>query len=127
MFPLLVSILCLIGVCTSSFMLRKSILAAKGMLADASVVDEPAARLFFGLPNSLFGLIFYSILFVAIWFAGGWLAYGIVIAVLAAALTSVYLACNLVFITRMPCPFCWTSHVLNFLLFTLVSIHFLRG
>jgi uncharacterized membrane protein len=40
----------------------------------------------------------------------------------AAAAFSAYLAYSLLFVTRMPCVYCWTSHVVNFSLILLVAL-----
>src|SRR5690242_18829383 len=43
-----ITVLCAIGFYASVFMLRKSVRAARGELAEPSVVQTPRARLFFG-------------------------------------------------------------------------------
>jgi uncharacterized membrane protein len=42
-------------------MYRKSIRAERGELNEPSIVEEPQAHLFFGQPNSLFGLYYFSL------------------------------------------------------------------
>lgn len=79
------------------------------------VLETPRAKLF-GIPNSVFGiglylyLIFY-LLGTPLWWWFGFLATGF------AVLRSIYLAYSLVFVTRIPCPLCFTSHGINLILF----------
>jgi uncharacterized membrane protein len=110
----IITVLCGVGLYASLFMLRKANAAARGELTERSVVQTPRARLFGRIPNALFGAAFYPALAIAIWFAGSRLTLALVLVpVLAAALTSVVLAYSLLFVTRMPCVFCWTSHAIN--------------
>ena len=118
---IIISVLCALGLYASVFMFRKSQLAAAGLLQEPSVVERPAARLFGGAPNSLIGILYYFALGVLIWAAPMWCA-ALMAASSAAALTSVYLAYSLLFRTRMPCPYCWTSHAINWVLVVLVSV-----
>lgn len=78
----------------------------------ASVVDTPRAKLF-GVPNSVFGLFFFTYLILdlqffppepALFFSA------------AALIRSIYLAYSLLFVTRTPCVLCFVSHGINFLL-----------
>ena len=78
-----------------------------------SVLDTPRAKLF-GLPNSLFGLFAYAYFILDLFFFPP--VPGLVLAAVAFA-RSLYLACSLAFVTRLPCPLCWTSHAINLLLF----------
>jgi uncharacterized membrane protein len=112
-----ITLLCGVGVYVSLFMLRKSRLAEHGNLEGPSVVKERHARLFFGLPNSLFGSLYYPLLAAAVWLypypRARWF---IVLPVIAAAATSLFLAHSLLFVTKRPCPYCWITHVVNWLL-----------
>ena len=81
----------------------------------ASVLDTPRAKLF-GLPNSLFGIGVYSYLIVDVFWFSPRLGFFLTAASL---LRSVYLAYSLLFITRIPCVLCFTSHGVNLLLFFL--------
>lgn len=79
------------------------------------VIFTPRAKLF-GIPNSVYGigLYFYLLFF----FLGVSLPWGI--AFLATGLSvvrSVYLAYSLIFVTRVACPLCFTSHIINTILF----------
>jgi uncharacterized membrane protein len=119
----IITVLCGVGLYASLFMLRKTFAAAHGELTERSVVQTPRARLFGGVPNALLGAIYYPALAIAIWFATGRVALEVLaVPVLAAALTSLVLAYSLLFITRMPCPFCWTSHVINWSLALCVAL-----
>jgi uncharacterized membrane protein len=120
MLNIIVTALCALGLYASVFMYRKAGLAKAGLLAEPSVVQQPAARLFGGLPNALFGILYYLALGTLVW-AGDALCAALLAASALAALTSFYLAYSLAFRTRMPCPFCWTSHAINWLLVLLVA------
>lgn len=117
---IIITALCALGLYASVFMFRKARLAEAGVLEEPSVVQQPAARLFAGLPNALFGIFYYLALGVVIWLAPQ-LCAALVAAAALAALTSLYLAYSLLFRTRMPCPFCWTSHAINWMLVLLVA------
>jgi uncharacterized membrane protein len=120
-----ITLLCGVGLYASLFMLNKSRLAARGELAGPSVVNTPRAHLF-GVPNSLLGALYYTVLAVAVWFDRGPIEETVLIlAALAAAATSAYLAYSLLFVTRRDCPYCWASHVVNWSLFLLCSWLFL--
>jgi len=98
-------------------MLRKAVIAGRGELTERSVVQTPRARLFGGVPNALLGTLYYPAVAVAIWVAHGRLGLLLLLVpVFAAALTSVILAYSLLFVTRMPCVYCWSSHAINWLL-----------
>ncbi|MDQ2681708.1 MAG: vitamin K epoxide reductase family protein [Candidatus Eremiobacteraeota bacterium] len=114
---LVMSVLCAIGLYASVFMLAKTGRADRGELAEPSVVQTPRASLFGNLPNALFGAVYYAALVAAIWTVHSQGGLAVIFAIaLAAAGTSAFLAYSLLFITRMPCMFCWTSHVVNWLL-----------
>jgi uncharacterized membrane protein len=120
-----ITILCGVGLYTSLFMLRKTRRAARGELAGPSVVKTPRAQLF-GVPNSLLGSLYYPALALAVWWVRGPLETSVLLAaVLLAALTSAALAYSLLFITRRECPYCWTSHVVNWSLLVLCGWLFL--
>jgi len=98
-------------------MLRKANAAARGELAEPSVVQTPRARLLGGIPNAALGAWYYPALALAIWLAAGRSELTVLfVAALMAAGVSVMLAYSLLFITRMPCFYCWTSHTVNWLL-----------
>jgi uncharacterized membrane protein len=116
-------LLCAVGLYASAFMYRKSIRAARGELLESSVVETPRARVFAGTPNAAFGLAYYAALAAAVPFLGFtavWTA--AFAAALTAALFSVYLAYSLLFVTRMPCFYCWTSHAVNAVLVALLLL-----
>lgn len=79
------------------------------------VLETPRAKLF-GIPNSVFGIGMY--LYLILFFLGAPLPWGIgfALAVLA-LLRSIYLAHSLLFVMRVPCPLCFTSHGINLILF----------
>jgi uncharacterized membrane protein len=115
--------LCGVGLYASVFMLRKGALAARGELAEPSVVQTPRARLFGGVPNAWIGAWYYPALGVAIWLAAGRSELVVLfVAALTAAGVSVVLAYSLLFVTRMPCVYCWTSHIVNWTLAVCVAI-----
>ncbi len=79
------------------------------------VIETPRAKLF-GVPNSVYGIGLY--LYLILFFLGvplsWWVAF---LATGAAVLRSIYLAYSLLFVTRVPCPLCFTSHGINLILF----------
>lgn len=111
-------------------MYAKSLRAERGTLDEPSIVEESHARLFFGIPNSLFGCIYFpSLLAGVLLYAplqsvaapAALVMRWLVLAALAAATgTSLFLAYSLAFITKRRCPFCWTSHIVNLLLLLIV-------
>jgi uncharacterized membrane protein len=116
-------LLCGVGLYASAFMARKAQRARRGELAEPSVVDTPRARVAGGIPNAAIGIAYYAALALATTLLGAgpvwWLALA---AALGAASFSVYLAYSLLFVTRMPCVYCWTSHVVNWALLVLVLL-----
>jgi uncharacterized membrane protein len=120
-----ITICCVVGLYVSLFMLRKSRRAARGELEGPSVVKTPRADLF-GVPNSLLGTIYYPALALAVWLVrGSALEIAVMLVVLVAAGTSVVLAYSLLFVTRQSCPYCWTSHVVNWTLLGLCLAFYL--
>lgn len=117
-----ITALCAVGAYASVFMLRKTALAARGRLTEPSIVQTPRARLFAGLPNALFGCVYYLALASVVWWCptppAHWAA---LVAATAAGVTSLYLAYTLAFVTRRSCPYCWTAHVVNWLLLASVA------
>jgi uncharacterized membrane protein len=112
----IVTLLCGVGLFVAVFMLAKSLRAARGLLSEPSVVQTSRAQLF-GTPNAAIGLAYYTLLVAAVWLGHGtWIAIAACIASLFAAATSVYLAYSLLYVTRRACPYCWTGHVVNWLL-----------
>jgi uncharacterized membrane protein len=112
----LIAVLALVGIYVSGSMLSKQLRGARGELTEPSVVMTSRAKVT-GVPNALIGLIFYLALLVATPFLPNhlvWIA-AFAAASLAAGL-SCFLAYSLLFITRMPCAYCWTGHIINWLL-----------
>jgi uncharacterized membrane protein len=120
-----ITLLCGVGLYASLFMLNKSRRAARGELKGPSVVKTPRAHLF-GVPNSLLGALFYPALAVAVWLVQSRTAAIVLLAtaVLASA-TSVVLGYSLLFVTRRQCPYCWTTHAVNWCLLALCGWLFL--
>ena len=92
----------------------------------ASIVFTPRARVF-GLPNSLLGQVFYCALMTAV--VGDFLftkpfAYLFLLSSLVTVLLGMYLSYSLLFLTRVPCKLCFTSHAINLLIFVLLVIGF---
>ncbi len=81
-----------------------------------TVLDTPRAKLF-GVPNSAFGVGLYTYLIVDLFFFPP--MFGLVSLGLA-VLRSIYLAYSLIFVTKIPCPLCFTSHVINLTLFLII-------
>ena len=98
-------------------MLAKTRRAERGELSEPSVVQTPRARLFGGIPNAAFGIVYYPALVAGIWTSHTTLVWAAILAAVAcAAIVSMVLAYSLLFVTRMPCPYCWTSHAVNWML-----------
>lgn len=112
-----ITLLCAVGLYASIFMLHKSVRVAKGLVDEPSVVEQPQARLFAGLPNAAIGIIYYVALPLVIWLGSArWQIAAVFVASLLAAAVSAYLAYSLLFVTRMACKYCFMSHVVNALL-----------
>jgi uncharacterized membrane protein len=95
-------------------MYRKAVLAARGELREASIVESPRARAIGGVPNAAFGIAYYAGLALSVPALGIPLVWwGALFAAAAAALFSAYLAYSLLFVTRAACPYCWASHIAN--------------
>ena len=113
---LVITLLCGVGLYTSLFMLAKTRRAERGELTEPSVVQTARARLFGNVPNAALGSLYYPALAIGIWVAPLAFMPVLLAASLFAAGTSIVLAYSLLFVTRMPCPFCWTSHAINWIL-----------
>jgi uncharacterized membrane protein len=88
----------------------------------ASIVFTPRARVF-GLPNSLLGQVFYVALIVGV--GGDFLfmeplVYLYLLASLVTVFLGIYLSYSLLFLTRVPCKLCFTSHGINLVIFILL-------
>jgi uncharacterized membrane protein len=105
-------------------MLRKTLRAQRGELDEPSVVTEPHARLFGGIPNALIGAVYYPLLASAVWIVQALAVprWPIAVAVVAAAATSAFLAYSLAFVTKRECRYCWTSHAVNAVLLITVPM-----
>jgi uncharacterized membrane protein len=116
-------LLCGIGLYASAFMARKAGRAARGELMEPSVVATPRARAVGGIPNAAIGLAYYAAVALALPFLQVPLVWVLVLAAAAgAAAFSAYLAYSLLFVTRMPCVYCWTGHVVNWSLVLLAVL-----
>lgn len=88
----------------------------------ATIVDTPRARVF-GLPNSVLGQGWYMTLLVSA--AAGSLSHpqwwwALLAASAATVLLGAFLTWSLLFITRVPCRLCFTSHAVNLAIFLLL-------
>ena len=82
-----------------------------------SVLDTPRAKIF-GVPNSVFGIALYLYLITTLLVPFPSL---LTLSLLTVALLrSVFLAYSLLFITKIPCPLCFTGHTINLILFLIV-------
>ena len=116
-----ITLLCGVGLYASLFMLAKTRRAERGELTEPSVVQSPRARLYGGLPNALLGAAYYPLVVAAVWIGPARpFAIAVVAAVAVAAVTSLVLAYSLLFVTKRPCPYCWTAHAINWSLALLV-------
>ena len=115
--------LCAVGLYVSIAMQRKAILARRGALPEASVVQTARATIIGRVPNSAIGIAYYALIAAAA-FALSVPAVRIaaLVAAAAAAAMSLYLAYSLLFVTRMPCANCWTGHVVNWALLAILLL-----
>ncbi len=79
-----------------------------------NVLETPRAKLF-GVPNSAFGIFLYLYLIADRWIS--LLPAAGLVLLFFALLRSVYLAYSLLFVTKIPCPLCFTTHAINLVLF----------
>lgn len=118
-----ITVLCGVGLYTALFMLAKTRKAERGELTEPSVVHTPRARLYGGVSNALIGSAYYPAVAIAIWLVRTpVLLLAVTIVAGFAAVTSVVLAYSLLFVTRRPCPYCWTAHAVNWLLLALCVV-----
>src|SRR5271166_654869 len=96
---LTVLLLCAVGCYASARMAIKAERAVRGELTEPSVVQTPRARLFGGIPNSAFGLIYYPCVAIAVLLPVEVARQAAFLASLAAAAMSAYLAFSLLFRT----------------------------
>ena len=90
----------------------------------ASIVFTPEARVL-GVPNSLLGQIYYVSLLAGApagaldlpWLGFAWLAASLLTVGLGA-----YLTWSLLFVTRVACVLCFTSHAINAVIFGLLVL-----
>lgn len=88
-----------------------------------SVLQTPRAKIF-GVPNSVFGILVYSYLLLF----GGHFSPVIALSLLFFAFArSVYLAYSLIFVTKIPCALCFTTHVINLTLFSIFALRVFQG
>jgi uncharacterized membrane protein len=90
----------------------------------SSIVFTPRARVL-GIPNSVLGQIFYLILVAGI--LGGFIFsspffYFYLAGSLLTVLLGIYLTYSLLFLTRVPCKLCFTSHAINLAIFILLLL-----
>jgi len=89
-----------------------------------TVLGTPRAKIF-GIPNSVFGIALYLYLIASL-FLGP--PPQVALALLALALArSIFLAYSLLFITKIPCPLCFTGHGTNLALFLIVLNKVISG
>jgi uncharacterized membrane protein len=86
------------------------------------VLDTPRAKIF-GVPNSAFGIGLYLYIVLDLFYFPPLLGF---ILMSLALLRSFYLAYSLLFITRIPCRLCFTSHAINLVLFMIYLVQVLK-
>lgn len=82
-----------------------------------SVLETPRAKLF-GIPNSAFGMALYLFLIADLVLFPPVLGF---VLISLALVRSIYLAYSLLFVTKIPCPLCFTGHLINLLLFAIYA------
>lgn len=136
MIPALVVVLSLVGLAISSYF---TAVAYRWIEPDAPwvppvcrldegtcarVVDTPRAKVF-GLPNSLLGQLWYVALIVGVVTGAiGWPVVGslFLFAAMGTVALGAYLTYSLLFLTRVNCRLCFTSHALNAALLVLLVV-----
>ena len=88
----------------------------------ASIVYTPRARVL-GIPNSVLGQIFYLVLMAGV--VGNFILsppflYFYLAGSLLTVLLGIFLTYSLLFLTRVPCKLCFTSHAINLAIFVLL-------
>tara|TARA_B100001146_G_scaffold116953_1_gene102978 strand:- start:407 stop:826 length:420 start_codon:yes stop_codon:yes gene_type:complete len=89
----------------------------------ASIVFTPQARVF-AVPNSVLGQLFYVALIAGTFF--NWITAPELIATIyvaastATVILGIYLSYALLFINRVACPLCFTSHGINLMIFLIL-------
>lgn len=112
-----ITVLCGVGLYASLFMLRKTRMAEAGRLHEPSVVETQRARLLGGVPNAIVGALYYPAFAITAWIASAQWQLGLLLVVSgAAAAVSLILAYSLLFVTKMPCKYCWLAHAANWML-----------
>ena len=88
----------------------------------ATIVFTPRARVF-GVPNSVLGQLFYTALAILA-VAGGldepWIRLVLLGFSGVTVMLGVYLTYSLLFVTRVNCVLCFTSHALNLVVFVIL-------
>ena len=101
-------------------MYHKGQRAEHGELEEPSIVELPTARLLGGVPNALFGTLYYALIVVSQPLQSFEpVRNGRRAAALGAALMSLVLMRSLTR-NRRECPLCWTSHAVNLTLVALL-------
>ena len=73
------------------------------------------------MPNAALGIAYYLLLLLAVPWLHARLGWDLLLAAAcAAAAMSLYLGYSLLFVTRRPCVYCWSSHLINLTLLLLV-------
>ena len=89
----------------------------------ASIVFTPQARVF-ALPNSVLGQLFYVLLIAGTllnWITGPELIATLYVAAsTVTVILGMYLSYALLFINRVACPLCFTSHGINLVIFLIL-------
>ncbi len=88
----------------------------------ASVVFTPRARIF-GLPNSVLGLAYYTVLLIGVSTGAMWASpwHGLFVAAATGTVVlAAYLAYSLIWVLQVPCRLCFVSHLINLTLLGLL-------
>ncbi len=83
-----------------------------------NVLQTPRAKIF-GIPNSALGIGLYLYLTLDTFFRFQPVI-GLIL-ITFALLRSIYLFYSLIFVTKIPCPLCFTSHGINLMLFLIYA------
>lgn len=134
---LFIQIICALGIVISLYFLAiwkgvtkgDSRLIPKGVCNKkmcAAVMKTDYAKVFFGIPNFAWGILFYFIVFNSMVFVyPRSVMYGLMIVSWIVVLFSFYLFWALMYKLKTHCPLCYTAHVINILIAVYYTLMFI--
>ena len=83
-------------------------------------MQSPSAAVIAGVPNAGLGAVYYAAVAIGVWLTLPGVCTALLAAAVCAGALSAFLGYRLLFVVKMPCPFCWTGHLANFALLALL-------